>query len=139
VAGSASVLDVTYKIEDVAGVGQYLAVVQGTVAGACKKPVAANAAAFLGFTQEAQANQNKGVAVRKFGISRATAAGAIALGDHVNIAGTTGKVASCEASITAVGAAGPFHVCGIAESAAAADGDVIMVAIRPFVVMRPAS
>jgi hypothetical protein len=138
-AGATSVgLDKAYQITDAAGVGQFLAVVADG-AGKCKKPAAANAAAIVGVTQEAQLNQNRFVNVRKEGITRAVAAGAIAVGDHVNIAGATGKVQSCEASITALGAAQAFHVLGIAETAAAADGDIVYVHIRPFVVLRAAS
>jgi hypothetical protein len=134
------ILDGTYKITDVGGHGQYLAVVCGVAEGECRKPLGANDPRFLGFTQEAQPNQNKGVAVRIAGISRAVAAGAIAYGDYVNIAGATGKVQSCHALVTAApGAASRQHVVGIAEGTAAADGDVIAVRIQPFIVNIAAS
>ncbi len=139
-AGQSYVLDKAYKIEDAAGVGQYLCVVQGAAEGGCKKPAAANATKFLGVTQEEQTNQNKGVAVRKLGITRVVASGVIAAGDFVNIAGATGKVQSCQAAVdAAAGAFAQTNVIGMAETAAAADGNIIQVTLCPFVVKTPAS
>ncbi|KKM05478.1 hypothetical protein LCGC14_1753710 [marine sediment metagenome] len=133
-AGASYVLDKTYKIEDAAGVGQYLAVVTGAADGGCKKPAAANEAKFVGFTQEAQANQNKGVTVRVMGISRAVAKSAIANGDWVRIAENTGKIESAQADvIAAVGTEKVNHCIGMAEAAAAADEDIIPVRIQPMV------
>jgi len=134
-AGAASVLDQTFKITDMAGVLQYRAVVQGTNAGECKKPSAANEGGFLGVTQEAQANQYKGVAVRRLGVTRVTAAGVIAVGDHVRIADNTGKVESAQADVIAVPTTPKVNYpIGRAESASAADGDEILMMIAPFVV-----
>lgn len=134
-AGSTYVMDKAYTIDDAAGVGQYIAVVCGAADGGCKKPGGANAAGFLGFTQEAQSKQNKGVAVRKLGISRAIAAGAIAAGDRVNIADNTGKVASVEAVVVAApGTATRQEVIGKAETTAANSGDIVYVFIAPQIV-----
>jgi len=128
-------LDVTYTIDDAAGVGQFICVVKGAADGGCKKPAGANAAGFLGITQAAQSKQNKGVAVRKQGISRAIASGAIAFGDRVNIAGASGKVASVEATVAAApGAAANTEVIGRAETTSANDGDVVMIWIAPQIV-----
>ncbi len=133
-AGASSVLDKSYTIEDAAGVAQFRAVVQGAAEGGCKKPLAANAKGFLGFTQESQ-TQNRGVTVRKAGISRAVAAGVISLGDWVNIADNTGKIQSCQAAVDAApGVAAQTNVIGKAESAAGADGDIVLVMIHDFVV-----
>jgi hypothetical protein len=133
VAGSTYVLDKAYTIDDAAGVGQYLCVVRGAADGGCKKPGGANAAGFCGITQEAQSKQNKGVAVRKLGISRAIASGAITQGDRVNIAGVSGKVQSCEATVThAPGTAAVTEVIGVAETTSVNDGDTIYVFITPF-------
>lgn len=130
----------TYKITDAGGVDQFLAVVCGAAEGECAKPGGANAQRFLGFTTEKQPNQNKGVAVQIAGVARAIAAGAIAYGDYVNIAGATGKVASVHATVQAApGAASRQQVIGIAEGTAAADGDIIPVRIQPFVVNIAAS
>jgi hypothetical protein len=134
-AGQSYVLDKTYTIDDSGGVGQFVAVVQGAAAGGCKKPTGANAGQFLGFTQEAQATQNKGVSVRKLGISWAIAGSAITAGDYVRIAGTTGKVESAQTdAIAAPGTAKVNYVIGTAETAASTDGDIIQVLIGPFVV-----
>jgi hypothetical protein len=121
---SSYILDKAYAIEDSGGVGAYLAVAQGTAAGTAKLPGAANAGAILGVTVHSQSLQGANVAVRKAGIARVKAAGAIALGAPVNIAGTSGKVKAVnEAQGTAV------NCLGFAETAAAADGDVIEVFI----------
>lgn len=134
-AGASYVLDKAYKIEDAAGVGQFIAVVCGaaTDGGGCKKPAAANEAKFLGFTQEAQANQNKGVSVRVMGISRAVSAGVIAHGDWVRIAGSAGTVESAQADVIAAPTTAKVNHCiGIAE-ATAASGDIFPVRIQPMV------
>src|SRR4051794_24264965 len=123
----------TRRITDAAGVGIYLAVVQDTAERDVKKPAAANAGKFVGITQEAQATQNKGVRVKTDGPSFATASGVIAVGDYVNIAGSSGKLASCQTSVAA-GLANPasvIYVIGQAISAAAADGDIFEVEIQP--------
>lgn len=138
--GPASVLDQSFKITDAAGVLQYRAVIQSTNAGECKKPTAANDSKFLGVTQEAQATQYKGVAVRVLGVSRVTSAGVIAVGDHIRIADTAGKVESAETDVTAApGSAKVNYPIGKALTAAAADGDVIFALINPFVCKTAAS
>ena len=118
------ILDKAYAIEDGAGVGAYKVVVQGTQAGTAKMPAAANAAAILGVTVHSQSLQGANVAVRKAGIARVIAAGAIALGAPVNVAGAPGKVKA----ITE-GAGTKVNCLGFAETAAAADGDIIEVFI----------
>jgi hypothetical protein len=122
----------SYKIDDAAGVGQYVVVVQGANDGCCKKPAAANAKGFVGVTLEAQANQNKGVAVQKTGIARAVANGAITRGDRLQIASNAGDVKSVEASIPAagIGGAATYEVVGRAE-VSAANGDVFSFFIQP--------
>jgi uncharacterized protein with beta-barrel porin domain len=123
-----------YKIDDAAGVGQYLAVVCGANDGCVKKPTGANVAGFVGITVEAQANQNKGVAVQKAGIARVKGAGAITRGDRLVINGNTGAVKSAEAVVVAApGTASVQNVIGIAETSAA-DGDIFPMWIAPCVV-----
>lgn len=123
-----------YKIEDAAGVGQFLCVVQGAADGGCKKPTAANAPGFLGVTIEAQSNQNKGVAVVKEGICRVTAQGTITRGDRLAIGSSVGDVKSVEALITAApGSASVQNVIGQAEESAVA-GDIFQMHITRFVV-----
>jgi hypothetical protein len=116
------ILDKAYQITDSGGVEAYRAVVQGTNAGEAAKPGAANAGSILGVTVHAQSNQNQNVAVRKAGIARVEAGGAISVGAPVNVNGTSGKVkAISESTGTAV------SCLGFAETAASADGDIIEV------------
>jgi hypothetical protein len=65
------------------------------------------------------------VAVRKAGIALVEAAGAIAVGAPVEIAGTTGKVSAISLS-----AGDKTWAVGFAETAAAADGDLIEVSLN---------
>jgi hypothetical protein len=123
-----------YKIDDAAGVGQYVVVVCGANDGCVKKPTAADVAGFVGVTVEAQANQNKAVAVQKNGIVRVKAGGAITRGDRLVINGTGGDVKSVEAVVTAApGTASVQNVIGVAE-VTAASGDIFPMWISPCVV-----
>jgi len=121
---SSYILDKAYSIDETNGVAAYRVVVQGTNAGEAKLPGGANAAKILGVTVHSQTAQGANVAVRKAGIARVTAAGAIAVGVPVNIAGTSGKV-------KAISEASGTHIpcLGFAETAASADGDIIDVFI----------
>jgi hypothetical protein len=116
------ILDKAYKTTDSEGVASGRVVVQGANAGECKLPTAANAGAILGVTMHAQSLQAQSVAVRKAGIARVVAAGVIAVGAPVNVAGTSGKV-------KAIGETSGTHVncVGFAETASTADGDIIEV------------
>lgn len=121
---SSYILDKAYAITDSSGVGAYRVVVQGTNAGEAKLPAAANAGKILGVTVHSQSRQGGHVAVRKAGIARVTAGGAITVGAPVNINGTGGDVkAISESTGTKV------QCLGFAETAAAANGDVIEVFI----------
>ncbi len=116
------ILDKAYKVTDANGVDANLVVVQGTNAGECALPGAANAGAILGVTMHSQSLQNKNVSVRKAGIASVVAAGTISVGAPVNIAGTSGKVKAIdETSGTKI------NCVGLAETAASADGDIIDV------------
>lgn len=116
------ILDKAYKVTDANGVDANLVVVQGTNAGECALPGAANAGAILGVTMHSQSLQNKNVSVRKAGIASVVAAGAISVGAPVNVAGTSGKVKAIdETSGTKI------NCVGFAETAASADGDIIDV------------
>ena len=116
------ILDKAYKVTDTNGVDANLVVVQGTNAGECALPGAANAGAILGVTMHSQSLQNKNVSVRKAGIASVIAAGAISVGAPVNVAGTSGKVKAIdETSGTKI------NCVGLAETAASADGDIIDV------------
>jgi len=130
-----------YRIENAGGVGQYVAVVQGSNAdGNCQIPAAANAPRFLGITLEAQPNQLKGVAVQKEGIARATAHGAIARGDRLSIGSNAGDLASYE-TLIAAGLESPateYNVVGYAEEGAVA-GQIFAVWLHPHTVALAAS
>ena len=121
---SSYILDKAYAIEDAGGVEAFLAVIQGTNAGDAGLPAAANDGSILGVTVHGQTRQGGHVAVRKAGIARVVAAGAISLGAPVNISGTSGKVKAInEAASTKI------ECLGFAETAASADGDVIEIFI----------
>lgn len=121
---SSYILDKAYSIDEVAGVAAYRAVVHGTASGEAKLPAGANGGNILGVTVHGQSRQGGHVAVRKAGIARVTAAGAISIGAPVNINGTSGKVKAInETTGTAI------QALGFAETSAAADGDIIEVFI----------
>jgi hypothetical protein len=135
-AGATYVLDKTYKIVTSGGVGQYRAVAPGTNDGECALPGGSNLLA-LGITQEAQANQNENVAVRKYGISRAYASGTVTKGDYVEVAGSTGALRKADLT-TVPGAATLHHVLGIAETTVT-DGEIFFVFLSPNPVVVPVS
>jgi len=122
------ILDKAYTVTETDGVAAYRVVVQGANAGECALPGAQNADKILGVTTHAQdvsIVSVRNIFVRKSGIARVEAAGAVAVGDAVNVAGTTGKIKSIgdESIGTKV------KVLGFAETAAQADGDIIEVFI----------
>jgi hypothetical protein len=118
------ILDKAYTITNASGVGAYLVVVQGTNPGEAKLPSAANDGKILGVTVHSQTQQGANVAVRKAGIARAVAAGAISVGAPVNLAGASGKVKAISET------AGTKVQClGFAETDATADGDIVEVFI----------
>lgn len=120
------ILDKAYSIDETSGVGAYRVVVHGDSPGQAKLPGAANAGAILGVTVHSQSREGGHVAVRKAGIARVMAAGAIDLGAPVNIAGVSGKVKALSES------AGVHVQClGFAETTAGADGDIVEVFIAP--------
>jgi hypothetical protein len=117
-------MDKSYRVTNSGGVPANRVVVQGASAGECAMPGAANAPGILGVTVHSQTSNGRMVSVRKAGIAEVTAAGPIPAGSPVNIHGTTGKVkAVAELADTKV------HCLGFAETAAAADGDIIEVFI----------
>jgi hypothetical protein len=132
-SGACSLLSLTYAIDNAAGVGQFLAVVQGASDGSCKLPTAQNAAHFLGFSQAAQTHQNGSVPVMRLGISPAVGNGVIARGDHLAIYSANGDVYSVEAAVAAglAGAATVVNTVGTAENSTANDGDIVYVWINP--------
>ncbi|HZT71495.1 MAG TPA: hypothetical protein VFC10_17340 [Terriglobia bacterium] len=135
-AGATYVLDKTYRITNAAGVTQYRAVVPGANDGDCQLPTGANQFAW-GITQEDQPNQNENVVVRKYGISRAYAAGTINRGQYVEVADATGALQA--ADLTTVPASATVHnIVGIAESSANA-GEVFFVFLSPGPVVVPVS
>jgi hypothetical protein len=135
-AGATYVLDKTYKVTEASGVGKYRAVVPGTNDGECKLPTAANQLSF-GLAQEAQANVNENVVVRKYGISRAYAKSTVTKGDYVEVGDAAGALRKADLS-TVPGAATLHHVLGIAETSAA-DGEIFFVFLSPGPVVMPVS
>lgn len=134
-AGATYVLDKTYKITSVGGVGRYLAVVPATNDNDCQLPTGANQLSY-GLTQESQLTQNENVIVRKYGISRAVANSPINKGDYVEVAGTTGNLQT--ANLTTLPLIATLHnVLGIAESSATALGQIFFVFLSPNPVVVP--
>lgn len=117
-------MDKAYRITTGGGVSASRVVVQGSAAGECALPGAADAGAILGVTVHGQSVSGRNVSVRKAGVAEVVASGAISVGSPVNIAGTTGKVKAIdEVEGTQV------NCLGFAETPASADGDVIEVFI----------
>lgn len=130
----------SYRITDAAGVGKFLCVVQDAAEGDVKKPTAANAGQLVGVTQEDQLTQNRSVLVKEGGWSFVTAAGAVTVGDRLQINGTSGKVSSAESVLTTLAATAVLiEIVGQARSAATADGDIIEMRIHPFSKETPVS
>lgn len=129
----------TRRVETVAGVQQFRALVAGVQAGGADYAAALNSPGFVGITQEAQAF-GRGVSCKIAGISTAIAAGPIAVGDYVNIGDNAGRLGSCQADVTAApGTAMVIHVVGKAITPALALNDEFEVQINEFVVNRAAS
>lgn len=127
----------TGRIENVGGVQQYRAVVEGAAQGGVALPAAANDPGFAGITQEAQTTQGLAVSVKRAGFTFATAAGPIARGAYVSIGDNTGQMQSCNADVIAApGPALVVHVVGKALSAATNPGDIFQMEIGQFVVNR---
>ncbi len=118
------VMDKTYRISTTGGVSSASVVVSGGEAGDCALPAAANAGNILGIAVTSQSESGRAVSVRKAGTAEVVAAGAIAAGDPVNIADTSGRVKAInEAAATKV------QCVGFAETSATAAGDIIEVFI----------
>lgn len=107
-------------VNDSSGVLQHCALVAGTAANQVKRPAAANAAKFIGVAGH-DAADGEDVSVYSFGIVNMIASAAIAVGDYVNIADTTGKVK------TGSETAGTQNIIGIARSVASGDGKYVKV------------
>ena len=133
-AGATYVLDKTYTETDANGVGKYYAVISGAADGQCMLPTAASQVA-LGITQEAQAKQYENVVVRKYGISRFYAKGAVNRGDPLEVSGTTGQL---QKATLAPGTAAVHFILGYSESTVA-DGAIGFVFLSPHFVSVAAS
>lgn len=136
-AGATYVLDKTYAIDTTGGVATYTAVVPGSTDGHCALPGGANQLC-LGITQESQPNKGENVAVRKYGISRAIAAGAISAGQYVEIANAQGQLQASNLT-TVPGSATLHNIVGIAESSTTNAGDIFFVFLTPCPTVVPVS
>lgn len=111
------------KVNDATGVIKHAVLVAGTSENQVKNPAAANADKVVGVAGHAAADQVD-VSVYDKGIVNLIAASAIAVGDYVNIADTTGRVKTISE------AAGTANVVGIARSAAGAAGAYVKVQLQ---------
>ncbi len=115
-------MDKAYRVATPGGVSANRVVVQGARVGECAVPGAANAGAILGVTMHSQSQPGRAVAVRKAGIAEVVASAPIAVGSPVNVAGASGKVKAVNET-----AGTRVNCIGFAETAAAADGDIVEV------------
>jgi hypothetical protein len=117
-------MDKSYRIATTGGTPSGRVVVAGSTAGQCAVPAAANAGKILGVAVTSQTELGRSLSVRKAGTAEVTAAGAIAVGDPVNIADDAGRVKTVNES------SGIKVQClGFAETPAATAGDMIEVFI----------
>ncbi len=125
---SSYILDKSYVIREESGVSAYRVVVATANGGEAKLPEWPNAGSILGVTVHSQTRQGGQVAVRKAGIVRVMAAGPVAVGDWVNVAGASGKVNAVDEPLSnSEPASYRVETVGQAETAAGADGDIIEV------------
>lgn len=122
-AGPSQVYDVTYTAGENLATAQYAAVVVGSTAEHCNLPSGAKVGKVLGILQDAPPS-GSAARVRKLGISRAKAGATIAAGEHLEIAGNTGKLQPYTL--------GESNGCvGIAEEAAV-NGDIFNIFVLPI-------
>lgn len=111
-----------FKVNQTGGVTIRQVVVQSTNPFECALPAAANAIP-AGVVRETVGN-GEHTAVQRFGEAECIASAAIAIGDRVNIANTSGQIK------TSAEAAGTANILGIARTAATAVGDYVTVALQ---------
>lgn len=118
------------RVNDAGGVTLHEAVVQGTNEGEVKNPAAANANKVIGLVERLGPKNGANtddVGVRVMGEGIGIANAAIAVGDYVNIAATTGRLKTISEAVNTA------NVVGIAQSAATAAGDQVRVLLTPGV------
>ena len=119
------ILDMSFIAEG--NITKYAVVVAGSQEGKVTLPAGANASKIIGIAQN-DAADGEPVRVRLLGISKAIAAGAISMGDLVQIADSAGKVQ------TASPAAGTnAFIVGVAMDAAGSAGEYVHINIMPSV------
>jgi len=117
---------VTRRVNQAGGVANRRVLVRGPGAFEVQNPAGANAGNLAGVTID-KADTGKGVPLQQDGYAEIEAAGVIAVGSRVNVADNVGRIKAVSEA-----AASEVNLVGIAEQAAAAAGDVIMVDIRRF-------
>lgn len=121
-AGQVSILDDNFVVNDVNNVARWTCVVQGASDNQCQNPTGAGVAQFLGVAQEDKDN-NLTANVRMLGNTYVKAVGAITVGSPLVIGDANGYVDQ------ASNVAGAQQIVGYALSTAAANGDLILMAI----------
>lgn len=117
-------MDKSYRITNAGGAVSMRALVAGSITGQCTLPSVSNAGKLLGVSVTSQTEVGSAISVRKAGVAEVTAAGAIAVGDAVNVADTSGRVKAINET------AGTKVQClGFAETPAVSAGDIIQVFI----------
>lgn len=141
-AGSINLFDETYNVSpNATTIAQYAAVVLDASGGYGDVITPSGTGAFaLGFVQDAGSFPTVGgssapantpgqsVRVRRFGTTKAIAAGAISINAAVQVSGTSGQVAAV--TFPGTGATDTY-VVGFARTAASAAGDLIEIDLVP--------
>jgi hypothetical protein len=115
---------VTKRVNQTGGVLRRRVLVKGAADGEVKYPAAANAAGIDGVTIDDALNGD-GVPLQQYGYAEIEAMGAIPIHSRVNIGDATGRIKALSEA-----ASSEVNLVGIAEQAALAAGDIIMVDIR---------
>lgn len=121
-AGQVSILDDNFVVNDVNGVARWTCVVQGASDHQCQNATAAGVSGFLGVVQGDQDN-GLTASIRMLGNTFVKAVGAINRGDPLVIGGTNGYVDAL------YNVAGAQQIVGYALTTAAANGDLILMAV----------
>lgn len=100
------VLDKAYRVSAENGIEAGRAVVRGANPEECVLPAAANAANVLGISTHGQPRNGRYIGIRRIGITRAVAAGAIDAGDRVCVADAQGRVKRLELPLFTTGSVG---------------------------------
>ncbi len=122
------ILDTTFEVEEVNGVGAHRVVVRGTQAKRCIYPAGANAGGVVGVTTDT-AIAGRAVGVRRLGRALAEAAGVIAAGQRVCVADATGRIKAATRAGALTGVIGNQNAIRWTAGAESVAGNAVIVDI----------